>query len=107
MGFLDLVDTTTSSSLYTLNLSCEPFLLNIKGINSRSVAHAHGYSTFFINPNVDKTMLIENIYEYDAPQLDRPNNNIYQLEVSLTQTEQILPADQFVDYYFILRIYSD
>jgi hypothetical protein len=108
LGFLDLNDITTTKSPYAPNLSNEPFLLHIKGVNGRTVGYDQGYATFLINPNVDKTMIIENTYEYGPPTLKRPNNNIYQLEVSLTQTDgAILPANLFLDYYFVLRIYHN
>lgn len=112
MGFLGnyssgiLEDITTSASPYSPNLSIEPFLLNIKGLHGNSTIHEEGVSTFLINPNVNKTQLSIEQYDFNNAEIDMGEENyIRQLEISLADmNENNLPAKYFIDWYFILRI---
>lgn len=115
LGFLGNLNTgklennvAVSSSTHAPNLATDPFLINIRGINGNSSVYNNGYCTFLINPNVNKSELSIEQYEFNNPCVENSSPNyLRELEISITQTdEKSISSDLLIDWYCILRIYE-
>ena len=106
LGFVNLIDSTTTIPPFAPDLRVGPLLLTINNVGASSIGTKHGYASFLININADKAITVENIYDMASPTLFTHNGYYKQLEISLTEiNENKLPPDLFINWYFVIRCY--
>ena len=104
LGFPYLVDTTTSVCPFAPDLRTGPFLLDIHGIGSSVLSTSTGFATFMITNEVNKGETNYMLFDSNPPRIESAQT-ARQIRVKLTYLDEtIIPEDQLVNWYFILRV---